>query len=69
MLKKSYVRDGKHGIIGSVTSGFEGGFETVVRDAHEETVGRTSGKFQTTRNAQGELISINRADPGLLLKE
>ncbi len=40
MLKKSYVRDGKHRIIGSVTSGFTGGFDTVVRDAREETVGR-----------------------------
>ena len=66
MLKKSYVRDGKNRLIGSVTTGFEGSFETLVRDEHGDIIGRTSERFGTTRDAHGNLISINTADPGLL---
>jgi hypothetical protein len=66
MIKKSYVRDGKNRVIGSVTTGFEGSFETLVRDAHENIIGRTSERFGTTRDARGSLVSINTADPGLL---
>jgi hypothetical protein len=66
MLKKTYVRDGQNRIIGSVTSGFTGSFENLVRDSHENVIGRTSERFGTTRDGHGNLISINTADPGLL---
>jgi hypothetical protein len=66
MLKKEYVRDGKNKIIGSVTSGFSDE-SSVVRDEHEQIVGRTSDRFHTTRDEHGGLVSINRADAGLLI--
>jgi hypothetical protein len=66
MLKKTYVRNGKSQIIGSVTTGFEGAFDAVVRDEHEHVLGRTSETFQTTRDSHGNVISLNTADPGLL---
>jgi len=66
MLKKEHIRDGKNRIIGSVTTGFAG--ETsVVKDKHEQIVGRTSGLFGNTRDEHGSLVSINSADPGLLI--
>ncbi len=67
MLKKMYVRDGKNQVIGSVTTGFEGSFEALVRDENDNIIGRTSERFGTTRDEHGEVISINTADPGLLL--
>jgi hypothetical protein len=67
MLKKEYVRDGEHRIIGSVTSGYEGAFDTIVKDQHEKIVGRTSERFGTTRDANGGLVSSNTSDPGLLI--
>jgi hypothetical protein len=67
MLKKEYVRDGKNKIIGSVTSGFVGSYGTLVKDAHEQVVGTTSERFHTTRDEHGGLVSINSADPGLLI--
>jgi hypothetical protein len=67
MLKKTYVRDGKNRLIGSVTTGFEGSFEALVRDEDEHIIGRTSERFGTTRGGNGGLISVNTADPGLLL--
>jgi len=67
MLKKTYVRDGKNRLIGSVTTGFEGSFEGLVRDEDEHIIGRTSERFGTTRDGNGRLISVNTADPGLLL--
>jgi hypothetical protein len=68
MLKKEYVRDGKRRIIGSVTSGYSGGTSDVVRDDRNGITGRTSDRFQTTRDANGKLVSINSPDPGLLIK-
>ena len=65
-LEKRYVRDGQNRIIGSVTSGFSDE-STVVRDEHEQIVGRTSERFGTTRDEKGGLVSINSADPGLLI--
>ena len=65
-LKKEYVRDGKRQIIGSVTSGFSD-TSAVVRDENNQITGRTSERFRTTRDAHGNLVSINSADPGLLL--
>jgi len=66
-LEKRYVRDGQKRIIGSITTGYEGAFDTIVRDANEQITGRTSEKFHTTRDEHGGLVSINSADPGLLI--
>ena len=66
-LNKEYVRDGQRRIIGSVTTGFTGAFDTLVRDEHSNIIGRTSERFGTTRDEHGNLISINSADPGLLI--
>jgi hypothetical protein len=66
-LEKRYVRDGQNRIIGSVTTGYEGAFESIVRDEHEQIVGRTSERFGTTRDEKGGLVSINSSDPGLLI--
>ena len=65
-LKKEYVRDGKNRVIGSVTSGFSDE-SSVVRDEDGRTLGRTSDRFDTTRDAHGNLVSINSSDPGLLI--
>jgi hypothetical protein len=54
-------------VLSSVTTGYEGAFDSIVRDEHEQIVGRTSEKFHTTRDEHGALISINSADPGLLI--
>ena len=68
MLKKTYIRDGKGQIVGSETSGFDNG-DTVVRDSHGKILGRASSRFKTTRDAHGNLVSINTNDPGLLFEE
>ena len=65
-LKKEYVRDGKRQIIGSVTSGFSDE-SAVVRDEDNKLSGRTSERYDTTRDDHGNLVSINAADPGLLI--
>jgi YD repeat-containing protein len=66
-LKKEFVRDGSRRIIGSVTTGYVGSFDTLVRDADEHIIGRTSESFGTTRDEHGKLVSINTADAGLLI--
>lgn len=66
-LEKKYVRDGSRKIIGSITTGYEGSFETLVRDENDHIVGRTSERFHTTRDEHGKLVSINSADAGLLI--
>jgi YD repeat-containing protein len=66
MLTKTYVRNGKNRLIGSVTTGFTGSYEAVVRDANNAVIGTTSERFGTTRDGHGNLVSINTADPGLL---
>ncbi len=68
MLKKEYIRDGKRRIIGSITSGYSGGTSDVVRDASNQITGRTSEHFNTVRDADGNLASINSSDPGLLIE-
>jgi len=65
-LEKEFIRDGKRRIIGSVTSGFSDE-SAVVRDGDNEIVGRTSGRYDTTRDDRGNLVSINSPDPGLLI--
>jgi hypothetical protein len=67
MLKKEYVRNGKNQVVGSITSGFTGSYETVVRDADNAVIGTTSERFGTTRDEHGGLVSNNTADPGLLI--
>ena len=65
-LEKKYIRDGKQRIIGSVTSGFSD-TSSVVRDENNQIAGRTNDRFHTTRDEYGKLVSINSADPGLLI--
>jgi len=66
-LEKHYVRDGKRRIIGSVTTGYVGSFDAIVRDEHEHLVGWSSERFGTTRNEHGHLVSSDTNDPGLLI--
>jgi len=65
-LEKRYVRDGKRRIIGSVTTGFSDE-SSVIRDADSDILGRTSDRFDTTRDAHGNVVSIDTSDPGLLI--
>jgi len=65
-LTKRYLRDGKNRILGSITSGYSDS-STVVRDEHNQIAGRTSERFNTVRDAHGNLVSINSSDPGLLI--
>ena len=67
LLKKDYVRDGNRKIIGSVTSGYSD-TSAVVRDENGSIAGRSSERFQTTRDKDGGLVSINSSDPGLLIE-
>ena len=67
MLEKEYVRDGKRQIIGSVANGFSDE-SAVVRDEDNKLSGRTSERYDTTRDDHGNLVSINTADPGLLIR-
>ena len=67
MLKKNYLKN-QGRLIGSVTTGFTGAFESLVRNEHGSILGRSSERFQTTRDDQGGLIATNIADPGLLIK-
>jgi hypothetical protein len=52
---------------GSITKEFTGAFDTVVRDESGDFLGRTSQRFGTTRDDHGNLVSIDTADPGLLI--
>jgi len=65
-LKKGYVRDGRNQIIGSVTSGYTD-HSQAVRDESNNVSGRTSGIFNTVRDRDGSLTSVNSSDPGLLI--
>ena len=69
MLKKRYVRDGRNQILGSVTTGFTGSFETLVRDPRDHVIGRTSVRFGTSRDEHDNLVSLDAADPGLLFQK
>jgi len=65
MLKKTYVRDGRNRLIGSVTTG-NSDTSSVVRDERDQILGRTSDRFHTARDQNGNLVAIN-SDPGLLI--
>jgi hypothetical protein len=66
-LKKEYVKDANRRVVASVTSGYSADSE-VVRDSDNQIAGRTSGLFNTTRDRDGSVASINSADPGLLIR-
>jgi YD repeat-containing protein len=68
MLKKNYVRDGSRKVIASITTGYSD-LSSVVRDERNNVTGRTNDSFQTTRDSSGKLVSINSADPGLLIRK
>lgn len=65
-LKKDYIRDGRNQIIGSVTSGYSDESE-VVRNPDNQIAGRTSGIFNTVRDRDGSITSVDSSDPGLLI--
>jgi hypothetical protein len=56
-LQKEFIRDGKRRIIGSITTGYMGSFDTIVRNEHEHIIGRTSESFGTTRDEHGTFRS------------
>lgn len=66
MLKKEFIRDGTRRIVGSVTTGYKD-TSRIVRDEQNHITGRTNDRFRTTRDANGNLVSINSPDPGLLI--
>lgn len=66
-LKKTFIRDANRAIIGSVTTGYVGSFERLVRNETDQVIGTTSERFGTTRDEHGKLVSINSADAGLLI--
>ena len=66
-LKKDYVRGSRNRIVGSVTSGYSDESE-LVRDSDNQIAGRTSGRFNTTRDRDGSIVSVNSSDPGLLIR-
>lgn len=65
-LTKTYIRDGHRRIIASITAGFSDETE-IVRDANNQITGKVNHRFENTRDARGELISVDTADPGLLI--
>ena len=66
-LQKRFVRDGRNRVIASVTSGFNDGSE-VVRDENNTVVGRSCPRYGVTRNLDNTFVSLNTADPALLIK-
>ena len=67
MFKTKFIRDGENHIIANETH-FENG-DVVVRDREGRIVGRTSKRFQNTRDGEGRLSSRNDEDPGLLIRK
>jgi YD repeat-containing protein len=67
MLKTEYVRDGKNQILGSTTTGFANG-DIVARDRSGQILGHSNSTFQNTRDEEGQLVSQNSADVGLLFR-
>jgi len=66
MLRKYFVRDGNRRITASVTTGY-GDSSSIVRDRRNQITGRTNERFNTVRDAHGNLLSANSADPGLVI--
>ncbi len=67
-LDKKYVRDFNHRVIGNVTSGFDNGHVAVVRDNNGHVLGRTSTRYNETRDKSGRIVSSNTANAGLLIR-
>jgi hypothetical protein len=65
-MEKKFIRDGNRRVIASVTTGYSD-TSSIVRDQRKQIVGRTSERFGTVRDARGNLVSTNSADPGLLI--
>ena len=65
-IVKKIVRDERGQVIGSITTGNDE--SSVVQDERGRILGRTSERFHNTRDAQGHLVSVNTADPGLLIR-
>jgi hypothetical protein len=65
-LERKFIRDRERKVIGSVTTGFPDGV-AVVRDKDNRYLGKTSERFETTRDEHGRLVSTNTVDPGLLI--
>ena len=65
-MEKKFIRDGNRRVIASVTTGYSD-TSSIVRDQRNQIVGRTSERFGTVRDAHGNLVSTNSADPGLLI--
>jgi hypothetical protein len=65
-LQKNYVRGANRRILGSVSSGYNDESE-VIRDGQNQIVGRTSSRFEITRNENGNIVSPNTSDPGLVI--
>jgi hypothetical protein len=68
-LEKKYIRDFNHRILGNVTEGFDDGHGSVVRDNDGHILGRTSTRYNETRDSSGRVVSSNSADPGLLIRK
>ena len=66
MLKKDFIRDGNRSIISSITTGFSDS-SSIVRDQRNQITVRTNERFGSVRDAQGNLVSTNSADPGLVI--
>ncbi|MGC1619220.1 MAG: hypothetical protein WA765_12095 [Candidatus Acidiferrum sp.] len=64
MLKKYFIRDGNRSVIGSITTGYSD-TSSIVRDQRNQITGRANERFNTVRDAHGNLVSTNSADPGL----
>jgi hypothetical protein len=68
-LEKKYIRDFNHRVIGNVTEGFDNGHSSVVRDNNGHILGRTTTRYNETRDTSGRVVSSNTADPGLLIRK
>jgi hypothetical protein len=66
MLKRHFIRDGNRRTIGSITTGYSDS-SSIVRDQLNQITGRTNERFNTVRDAHGNLVSTNSADPGLVI--
>ncbi|HYA62796.1 MAG TPA: hypothetical protein VED66_06305 [Candidatus Sulfotelmatobacter sp.] len=66
MLKKDFIRDGTHRIIGSVTTGYSD-TSAVVRNEGNRITERISDRFHTTRDSHRNLLSVNSSGPGPLI--
>jgi hypothetical protein len=67
-MKKEYVRDGNRKIIASITSDYDDETQ-IVRDANNHIAGKVHHRFKNTRDAHGNFVSVDTADPGLLIEK